>query len=178
RHGKGNLDLLADMDLMKRGLKVAHCVHLKEHELRLAREREISILHCPSSNLKLGSGIAPIRDYLAYGLEVSLGADGAACNNRLDMLEEMRLAALLQRATAGAEALPAREAVAMATIAGARALDREQEMGSLETGKIANLILVDTQASHLAPSEDPYATLVFAARASDIKYTIVAGRVV
>ena len=94
------------------------------------------------------------------------------------MLEEMRLAALLQRATAGPEALAARDVVAMATIAGARALDRESEMGSIEVGKIANLVLIDTQASHLTPSEDPYATLVFAARASDIKYTIVGGRVV
>jgi len=178
RHGRGNLELLADFDLVKGGLKVAHCVHLNERERAMARERQISVLHCPSSNLKLGSGIAPIGDYLDRGVRVSLGADGAACNNRLDMLEELRLAALLQRAIRGPDALPPREALALATIAGARALEREAEMGSLEVGKIANVILIDTQASHLVPSEDPYATVVFAARASDIKYTIAGGRVV
>jgi 5-methylthioadenosine/S-adenosylhomocysteine deaminase len=134
-------------------------------------------MHCPSSNLKLGSGIAPVAEMRARGITVSLGADGAACNNRLDMFEEMRLAAILQATRRQPGALVARDVLWMATRAGARTLGLEQEIGSLEPGKRADVIVVDRDRPHLAPGPDPYSTLVYAARASDVRTTIVDGRV-
>ena len=129
----------------------------------------MKVLHCPGSNLKLGSGIAPVAELRARGISVSLGADGAACNNRLDMFEEMRLAAVLQAVRLGPGALPARDVVWMATREGARALGLEAEIGSVEPGKRADLIVVDLDRPHLAPGPDPYSTLVYAARGTDVR---------
>jgi 5-methylthioadenosine/S-adenosylhomocysteine deaminase len=113
----------------------------------------------------------------ARGITVSLGADGGACNNRLDMFEEMRLAALLQAVRCGPGALPARDVLWMATRDGARTLGLEAEIGSLEPGKKADVIIVDRDRPHLAPGPDPYSTLVYAARGSDVRATIVDGQV-
>src|SRR5689334_16503340 len=113
-----------------------------------------NVSHCPSSNLKLGSGIARVTEMLARGIPVSLGADGAACNNRLDMFTEMRTAALLQKALHGPEVLPAARALRMATIDGARALGLENEIGSIEVGKRADVIVVDLNKSHSTPATD------------------------
>ena len=132
-------------------------------------------MHCPGSNLKLGSGIAPVPEMRARGITVSLGADGAACNNRLDMFEEMRLAAVLQAMRKEPGILPARDVLWMATRAGARTLGLEDEIGSLEVGKRADVIVVDRDRPHLAPGPDPYSTLVYAARGSDVRTTIVDG---
>jgi 5-methylthioadenosine/S-adenosylhomocysteine deaminase len=134
-------------------------------------------MHCPGSNLKLGSGIAPVTEMRAAGITVSLGADGAACNNRLDMFEEMRLAAVLQAVRLGPGSLPARDVLWMATRGGARTLGLEAEIGSLEPGKQADVIIVDGDRPHLAPGPDPYSTLVYAARGSDVRTTIVGGDV-
>jgi 5-methylthioadenosine/S-adenosylhomocysteine deaminase len=135
------------------------------------------VLHCPGSNLKLGSGLAPIVELRARGASVSLGADGAACNNRLDMFEEMRLAAVLQAVRKGPGALGARDVIGMATRAGARARGLDREIGSIEIGKRADLIVVDRGQPHLAPGADPYSTLVYAARGADVRVTIVDGEV-
>src|SRR6266849_784518 len=108
----------------------------------LARTKT-NVAHCPSSNLKLGSGIARVDEMLERGISVSLGADGAACNNRLDMFTEMRTAALLQKVLHGPEVLPAARALRMATVDGARALGLEKEIGGIELGKRADVILVD-----------------------------------
>ena len=108
---------------------------------------------------------------------MSLGADGAACNNRLDMFEEMRLAALLQAARNGPGALPARDALWMATRGGAQALGLEAELGSIEPGKRADLIIVDRDRPHLLPGDDPWSTIVYAARGSDVTTTIVDGTI-
>jgi 5-methylthioadenosine/S-adenosylhomocysteine deaminase len=129
------------------------------------------VLHCPGSNLKLGSGIAPVPEMRARGISVSLGADGAACNNHLDMFEEMRLAAVLQAVRHQPGALTARDAVHMATREGARALGLDAEIGSIETGKRADLILVNGQGP------DPYSTLVYACRGTDVRTVIVDGEV-
>jgi 5-methylthioadenosine/S-adenosylhomocysteine deaminase len=137
----------------------------------------VKVLHCPGSNLKLGSGIAPVAELRRRGVSVSLGADGAACNNRLDMFEEMRLAAVLQSVRQGPGALPARDAVWMATREGARALGLEADIGSVEPGKRADLIVVGLDRPHLAPGPDPYSTLVYAARGTDVRHTVVDGRV-
>ena len=132
-------------------------------------------MHCPGSNLKLGSGIAPVTKMRARGITVSLGADGAACNNRLDMFEEMRLAAVLQAMRNEPGSLPARDVVWMATRAGASTLGLEDEIGSLEVGKRADVIVVDRDRPHLAPGPDPYSTLVYAVRGSDVRTTVVDG---
>ena len=132
-------------------------------------------MHCPGSNLKLGSGIAPVPEMRARGITVSLGTDGAACNNRLDMFEEMRLAAVLQAMRLEPGVLPARDVLWMATRAGARTMGLEREIGSIEVGKKADLIVIDRDRPHLAPGPDPYSTLVYAARGADVRATIVDG---
>jgi 5-methylthioadenosine/S-adenosylhomocysteine deaminase len=148
-----------------------------EEEQQLLAERDVKVLHCPGSNLKLGSGIAPVPEMRARGVTVSLGADGAACNNRLDMFDEMRLAAVLQAMRREPGILLARDVLCMATRAGARTLGLESEIGSLEVGKRADVIVVDRDRPHLAPGTDPYSSLVYAARGSDVRTTIVDGEV-
>jgi 5-methylthioadenosine/S-adenosylhomocysteine deaminase len=175
--GMTNLEYLASAHLASPRLCAAHCVWVDDRELRLLADHDIKVMHCPGSNLKLGSGIAPIPEMRARGITVSLGADGAACNNRLDMFDEMRLAAVLQAMRQQPGVLPARDVLGMATRAGARTLGLEGEIGSLEVGKKADLIVVDRDRPHLAPGPDPYSTLVYAARGSDVRTTIVDGEV-
>jgi 5-methylthioadenosine/S-adenosylhomocysteine deaminase len=174
--GLTNVEYLASLNLASPRLCTAHCVWSDDREQGLLAEHEVKVMHCPSSNLKLGSGIAPVAGMRARGITVSLGADGAACNNHLDMFTEMRLAALLQ-AIGGPGALTARDALTMATRAGALTLGLEHEIGSIEPGKRADLIVVDASGPHLAPDPDPYSTIVYAARASDVRTTIVGGEV-
>ena len=139
--------------------------------------------HCPGSNLKLGSGIAPVVELRQLGVSLSLGADGAACNNHLDMFQEMRLAATLQAVRSGPGTLPAREVVAIATRGGAYALGLAQEIGQVTTGFRADLILVrsdrplavDGKAVGEGKAEDPYATLVYATQPTDVRTAIVDG---
>jgi 5-methylthioadenosine/S-adenosylhomocysteine deaminase len=150
-------------------------VWVDDDEQALLAEHDVKVMHCPGSNLKLGSGIAPVPEMMARGITVSLGADGAACNNRLDMFDEMRLAAILQAVRRQPGALPARDVLRMATRQGARTLDLDAEIGSLEPGKRADIIVVDRNRPHLAPAPDPYSTLVYSARGSDVRTTIVDG---
>ena len=171
RTGRTNIDYLADSGLTSKHLCLAHCVWIDEDEQALLAEREVKVLHCPGSNLKLGSGLAPVVEMRSKGISVSLGADGAACNNHLDMFEEMRLAAVLQAVRHQPGALTARDVVTMATREGARALGLEKEIGSIEVGKKADLILVDAQGP------DPYSTIVYASRGTNVRTTIVDGEV-
>src|SRR5204863_2434909 len=127
--GLTNVEYLAELDLASPHLCAAHCVWVDEREQRLLAEHDVKVMHCPGSNLKLGSGIAPVAELRARGITVSLGADGAACNNRLDMFEEMRLAAVLQAVRAAPGVLPARDVMQMATRAGARTLGLDAEIG-------------------------------------------------
>ena len=175
--GFSNLEYLADTGLATPHLCTAHCVWVTESEQALLAERDVKVMHCPSSNLKLGSGIAPVADMRARGISVSLGADGAACNNRLDMFEEMRLAATLQAVRHQPGALTARDAVWMATREGARALALESEIGSIEPGKRADLIVVAREGTHQSPDADPWSTLVYATRGTDVRLTMVDGTV-
>ena len=175
--GFSNLEYLADTGLATQHLCTAHCVWVTESEQALLAERDIKVMHCPSSNLKLGSGLAPVAEMRARGISVSLGTDGAACNNRLDMFEEMRLAATLQAVRRQPGALTARDAVWMATREGARALAMEQEIGSIEPGKRADLIVVARDRAHQAPDPDPWSTLVYATRGTDVRMTMVDGQV-
>jgi 5-methylthioadenosine/S-adenosylhomocysteine deaminase len=175
--GLSNIAYLANLRLASSRLCAAHCVWVDEHEQAVLAERDVKVMHCPSSNLKLGSGLAPVSEMRERGITVSLGADGAACNNRLDMFDEMRLAALMQAVRRQPGALRARDVVWMATRAGARTLGLEGEIGSIEPGKRADLIVVDRSRPHLTPGPDPYSTLVYAARGSDVRTTMVDGEV-
>ena len=171
RTGKKNIDYLADTGLTSPQLCLAHCVWVDDDEQSLMAERGVKVLHCPGSNLKLGSGLAPVVEMRAKGISVSLGADGAACNNHLDMFEEMRLAAVLQSVRHTPGALTARDVVWMATREGARALGLDHDIGSIEPGKKADLILVDAHGA------DPYSAVVYASRGTDVRTTIVDGQV-
>src|SRR5262245_57916020 len=175
--GLSNLEYLASLHLASPRLCAAHCVWVDDRDQQLLADHDVKVMHCPGSNLKLGSGIAPVAELRARGITVSLGADGAACNNRLDMFEEMRLAAVLQAMRRNPGILPARDVLWMGTRAGARTLGLEAEIGSIEVGKRADVIVVDRDRPHLAPGPDPYSTLVYAARGSDVRTTIVDGEV-
>ena len=175
--GFSNLEYLADTGLANARLCAAHCVWVTDREQELLAERDVKVLHCPGSNLKLGSGLAPVTEMRARGISVSLGADGAACNNRLDMFEEIRLAATIQAVRKAPGALGARDAIWMATREGARALGLDSEIGSIEPGKRADLIIVDRNRPHLAPDRDVWSTLAFAARGSDVRMTMVDGAI-
>ena len=172
-----NVEYLHSLGLTGPDVCLAHCVHTQPNEREIIAKTGTRVLHCPSANLKLGSGIAPIIEYLEAGVKVALGADGAPCNNRLDMFLEMREAALLQKIRLGAEALPAREVVRLATETAAEALHWEEEMGTLEEGKRANLILVDQDNVHVVPSENTAANLVYSAEAGDVVMTMVNGEI-
>jgi len=176
RTGRKNIDYLADTGLTSPRLCLAHCVWVDDDEQSLMAERGVKVLHCPGSNLKLGSGLAPVVEMRAKGISVSLGADGAACNNHLDMFEEMRLAAVLQSVRHKPGALTARDVVWMATREGANALGLSHDIGSIEVGKRADLILVDRHQPHLSLATDPYSAVVYAARGTDVRTTIVDGQ--
>ena len=177
RTGLGNIEYLSQVGLAAPHVCLAHCVWVDDREQAVLAERGVKVLHCPGSNLKLGSGIAPVREMRARGISVSLGADGAACNNHLDMFSEMRLAATLQATRAGAGALTARDALVMATREGATALGLQHELGSIEAGKRADLIVVGRRGVHVAPDLNPYSTLVYAARPADVRTVVVDGEI-
>jgi 5-methylthioadenosine/S-adenosylhomocysteine deaminase len=157
----------------------AHGVWVDDEELALLARADAALVHCPGSNLKLGSGFANVKRWVHEGLRRGLGSDGAACDNRLDTFHELSLAGLISRTLDPEGHLTARELLALATCEGARALGLGGVTGSLEQGRQADVIVVDHTAPHLAPNEtlDPYTTLVHAARATDVRLTMVAGRI-
>jgi 5-methylthioadenosine/S-adenosylhomocysteine deaminase len=177
--GMRNIQYLDSLGLTGSHVALAHCVHVNDDELATLKRTSTNVVHCPSSNLKLGSGVAPIKRMLDEHISVSLGADGAACNNRLDMFTEMRTAALLQKVTHGPEALPASRVLRMATMDGARALALADQIGSLEAGKRGDVIVVDLSASHSQPRpSDVISSLVYSAQPSDVRTVIIHGHVV
>lgn len=176
--GLRNIAYLDTVGLTGRHVALAHCVHLSVDEIETLKTTGTNVVHCPSSNLKLGSGIAPVAKLLEEGISVSLGADGAACNNRLDMFTEMRTAALLQKVLHGPEVLPANRVLRMATIDGARALGLDAEIGSIEVGKRADLAIVRLDRLHTTPARDVVSALVYSAEAEDVETVIIDGRLV
>jgi 5-methylthioadenosine/S-adenosylhomocysteine deaminase len=177
--GLRNVSYLDSLGLSGRHVVLAHCVHLDAAEFQTLANTRTNVAHCPSSNLKLGSGIAEIAKMLDQGISVSLGADGAACNNRLDMFTEMRSMALLQKAMHGPVAIPARQALRIATIEGAKALGLEKEIGTLEIGKRADVVVVRLDGLHSTPSSsDPISALVYSAQTSDVQSVVIDGQVV
>jgi 5-methylthioadenosine/S-adenosylhomocysteine deaminase len=176
--GKRNIEYLRDVGLTAPHVVLAHCVHLDDAEMEILRSTGAHVAHCPSSNLKLASGIARIAEMLDRGVSVSLGADGAPCNNRLDMFTEMRTAALLQKVLHSSHALPALTALRMATINGARALGLADQIGSVEVGKRADLQLINLDRLHTTPRPDPISTIVYAAEACDVEIVIIDGQII
>jgi 5-methylthioadenosine/S-adenosylhomocysteine deaminase len=155
-----------------------HGVHLNADEIRLLAQHGCSIAHCPSSNLKLSSGFAPITALSEQGVNIGLGTDGAASNNRLDILQEMRLAALLAKGLSGqADTIDAHQALHMATLGGAQALGLDKEIGSITNGKFADLCAIDVNDVGLVPCYDPVSLLVYSSGREHITDVWVAGKV-
>jgi 5-methylthioadenosine/S-adenosylhomocysteine deaminase len=175
--GARNIEYLHGVGCVHERAILAHCVHVDEAEIDLLAREGAHVAHCPGSNLKLASGIAPVPKLLARGVNVSLGADGAACNNNLDAFQEMRLAALIQKPLHGPRAMDARTVLRMATINGARAMGLADQIGSIEVGKKADLIMVDLGGLHTWPAADVASRLVYAARATDVCLTMVDGQI-
>ena len=177
--GKRNIVYLDDLGLCNDKLILAHCIHLDEAEKDILASRQVNVAHCPSSNLKLASGIAPIPELQDRGVNVSLGADGPPCNNNLNIFMEMRLAALLQKPLYGPTAMSAPLIFEMATLGGAKALGMEKDLGSLEVGKKADIVIVDLNQWHSWPERaaDVYAQLVYQVLASDVYCTMVDGKI-
>ena len=175
--GMRNIVYLDQLGLCNERLILAHCIHLYDEEKRILAASRSNVAHCPSSNLKLASGIAPIPELINLGANVSLGADGAPCNDNLSMFMEMRLAALIQKPLHGATSMPALKVFEMATLGGARAMGRENELGSLEIGKKADIAIIDLNKWHTWPAQgaDIYGQLVYQVQAQDVYCTIVDG---
>ena len=174
--GASPIQSLLQIGALQQPLLAAHCVHTDARDREIMASTPFFVAHNPQSNLKLGSGIAPVDDYRAHGIGVGLATDGAASNNNLDMWEELRLAATLHKATTGdATMISAREALQMATIDGARCLGIAAQTGSLEVGKKADIVLVDFDKPHLTPRHNVVSHLVYAAGASDVCSVMVDG---
>lgn len=176
RTGERNITYLHDTGLSGEHVGLAHCVWLESDEIDLLARTGTHALHCPSSNCKLGSGIAPVPELLRRGVSVSLGADGGPCNNTLDMFREIRMATMLQKVQHGPESMPASTMLSMATRAGAAALGWGGQMGVLETGAVANVLLVSLDGTHSTPGPDPLSTLVYSCRSADIRAVWLAGQ--
>jgi cytosine/adenosine deaminase-related metal-dependent hydrolase len=178
RFGVPNIRLLANLGLAETNACFAHCVWPEPDEFDILASGGATVVHCPSCNMKLGSGAAPIAEYLERGVNVAIGADGAAANNRLDAWEELRLAGLLSRFRDGPPGVPPIDLFEMATIGGARALGLDADIGSLEVGKFADLAMLDLRAPHAAGPEDVYTRLVYSARAADVRLVMIGGKIV
>jgi 5-methylthioadenosine/S-adenosylhomocysteine deaminase len=157
---------------------LAHGVHLSDAEARSLASEGTRVVHCPSANLKLGSGIARIADLDRIGVALAIGADGAPCNNNLDPWIELRHAALLAKVRTGVTAMPARRALRLATIDGARALGLDAVTGSIEPGKRADIMVVDLGGAHIEPAGDVFSRLVYACGARDVRHVVIDGALV
>jgi cytosine/adenosine deaminase-related metal-dependent hydrolase len=178
--GMRNVVYLDHIGLAKSNLILAHSIWLDDEEKRIIRERGVKITHCPGSNLKLASGIAEVPLLLEQGIDVGIGADGAPCNNNLDMFQEMRLTAYIQKVKHGPTVMNARTVLRMATMGGAKVLGLEQQIGSVEIGKLADLQLLDLEDFHVYPSFDAdwYSRVVYAATRGDVDTVIIDGQIV
>jgi 5-methylthioadenosine/S-adenosylhomocysteine deaminase len=178
QYGKTPIELLQSYGLLDNSTVLAHCVKLQDHEIDLLSDSGTSVAHCPESNLKIGSGIARVADMIEAGVNVCIGTDGAASNNDLDVLGEIRTAALLQKGyNENPELLTTMQAMEMATINGARAYGLDQHLGSLEPGKRADLVIIDFDKSHLTPCHDVYSHLVYSVNKADVETVLIDGKI-
>ncbi len=179
QYGKHPLDRLAELGVLGPRLLAVHMTQLTEADMDRVARAGVHVLHCPASNLKLASGICPVAALDARGVNIAIGTDGAASNNTLDMFAEMRLAALLAKGASGdPEAIPAARALSMATINGARALGLEDQIGSLEAGKLADVVAVQLDVAETLPVHHVISQLVYACARSQVSKVWVAGKAV
>lgn len=177
RHGMSPISYAKEQGLFEGRVLGAHCVHLRDDDISLLAQADVRVVHNPTSNMKLGSGRAPVQEMLDAGVLVAIGTDGAASNNNLDMLEEARLAAFLAKLDERPSSLPAAQVLHMATEAGAVALELN-DVGRIEPGFQADLALLRTDAPHWQPLHDPCANLIYSASSQDVSTVLVAGEIV
>jgi 5-methylthioadenosine/S-adenosylhomocysteine deaminase len=179
KYKMNNIEYFNSLNVLNSNSVLAHCIHVNKNEINLLKKKKVKVAHCPSSNLKLGSGIAPIPLFLKRGVSVSLGADGAPCNNNLSMFQEMRLASLIQKPNNDATAMNAETVFRLATIEGANALHLENEIGSIEVGKKADLVLINLdEAAHPVHENDKnvYSRIVYSESGRNIKHVLIDGK--
>ncbi|MDN5301316.1 MAG: 5-methylthioadenosine/S-adenosylhomocysteine deaminase [Thermoanaerobacteraceae bacterium] len=178
-YGKSPVRHIYDLGLFDIPTVAAHCVHLSDEDIEILAENKVSVVNNPTSNLKLASGFAPVEKMIKKGINVALGTDGPSSNNNLNMFEEMNLAAIINKSVNhDATSIPAITAIKMATVNGAKALGLEKEIASIEVGKKADLIIIDTQKPHFYPRHNIISALAYSAQASDVKTVIVDGKIV
>ncbi len=178
KFGKDNVEYFDSIGVLDQNSVLAHCVHLSKNEIEILKDKEVGVAHCPSSNLKLGSGIAKIPELLENGIKVSLGADGAPCNNNLSILSEMKLASLIQKPFHGSTSMDAKTIFRLATIEGANALNIGDKTGSIEVGKKADLVMLNLESPLLSLSDEPediYSNIVYSATRENVIHVIVDG---
>ncbi|KJS18929.1 MAG: N-ethylammeline chlorohydrolase [Clostridiaceae bacterium BRH_c20a] len=179
QYGKTPIKHVYDLGLFNVPVLAAHCVHLTEEDIDILQEVKAGIAHNPTSNMKLASGMAPIPQLLEAGVKVGLGTDGTASNNNLNMMEEMHIASLLHKVSWGdPTVMPAYQVLQMGTVFGAGAVNLIDEIGTIEEGKKADVILVDLDKPHLYPCHDIVANLIYSAQGSDVKTSIIDGQIV
>ncbi|WP_127495150.1 5'-deoxyadenosine deaminase [Paenibacillus glycanilyticus] len=178
--GMRNVIYLDHIGLARPNLILAHSIWLDEEEKRIIKERGVKVTHCPGSNLKLASGVAQVPQLLREGIDIGIGADGAPCNNNLDMFQEMRLTAFIQKVKHGPTVMNAKTVLRMATMGGAHVLGLEEKIGSIEVGKLADLQLLDLEDFHVYPSFDAdwYSRVVYAATRGDVDTVMIDGQLV
>lgn len=178
-YGKSPIVLMNELGILDCGVLAAHCVHISPEDIEIMKQKKVRVAHNPGSNMKLASGIAPVPELLAAGVCVALGTDGAASNNNLDMLEELRLAATLHKVNKlDPLAVPAAKAVELATTAGAEALGLGTFVGQIKAGYKADITIVDMDALHWYPNHDRLSLLTYAANSSDVHTVLVDGQIV
>jgi 5-methylthioadenosine/S-adenosylhomocysteine deaminase len=178
-HGKTDVELLNELGILSARYHAVHAVWVSQHEVGMLAKAGAHAIHNPVSNMYLGSGVAPVPEMLAAGVNVALGTDGPASNNNQDIIQSMKFAACLHKVNKLDPAIiSAKQVLEMATLGGARALGLEHEIGSLEAGKKADITIVDMQRPHIAPVHDPVASLVYCANCGDVDTVIIDGRVV
>jgi len=179
RYGSSEVEFLEKTGLLNRHVLAAHCINLSVEDMHILSKGDVNVAYVPVANMKLGLGAARIKDLVDLDVNVGLGTDGPASNNSLDFFETMKIAALLQKLTySNPKVLPVYHVLRMATVNGAKALGLEKDVGSLEVGKKADIILVDFSRPHLKPLHNIYANIVYSACGSDVDTVIVDGKIV
>ena len=176
-YGKTPVELFNDIGIFSVPVYAAHGVHINEEEMEILKEHDVSIVHNPASNMKLASGIAPVKKYREKGINTALGTDGASSNNNLSMIKEMNTAALLQTiANMTPSAVRPYDIIEMATIGGAKALGLDNRIGTIEKGKEADIVLINTADANMSPLNDPFSAIVFSADRKNVDTVFCKGR--
>jgi 5-methylthioadenosine/S-adenosylhomocysteine deaminase len=179
QHGKSPIKHVEDLGVLDVPVTAAHCVHLSDEDIEILARKGVSVINNPGSNLKLGNGFAPVTKLLEKGVNVALGTDGSASNNNVNMFEEINLAAIINKgANNNPTCIPAMTAIQMATKNGARALGLQGEIGSIEVGKKADIIILDFNKPHLRPVHNVVSAIVYSAQASDVETVIIDGNII